>query len=122
MCMVRGGVYNSHKLGDMAQEMSGPVGMCGLVPNEIMVKYRWSVPLNLLAKFGSPPSPDFKMSCKLRDDRAAGVMQKLWAYDPESRPQARDLVDALESMLESGDGCSARFRQRSSAFSQIGVQ
>ena len=79
--------------------------MCGLVPNEMIGKYRWSVPVNLLAKFGPRPSPDFKISCKLRDDRAAGVMQKLWAYDPESRPQARDLADALVSMLESGDGC-----------------
>ena len=107
MCMVRGGVYNSHDLGDMAYEMSGVGGMCGLVPNEMIGKYRWSVPVNMLAKFGPPPVVDFNVSCKLRDDRAAGVMQKLWAYDPESRPQARDLADALVSMLESGDGCSA---------------
>ena len=38
MCMLRGGVYKSHKLGDMAHQMSAPGGMCGLVPNGMLTK------------------------------------------------------------------------------------
>ena len=99
MCMLRGGVYQSHRIGAMAFEMSGPNGMCGRVPPEVSKKYGWSVPQTLLAKFGAAPSVDFKSTCQSHDDRAAGVLRHVWAYDPESRPQARDLVDALVVML-----------------------
>ena len=64
------------------------------------IKYRWSVPPSLIAQYGAPPTVDFKATCKLHDDRAADVMRRVWAYDPESRPQARDLADALESMFK----------------------
>ena len=103
LCMLRGGIYHTHDLGAIADQMSGPGGMCGRVPHEMKNKYRWSVPPPLLANFGAPPFIDFKATCKLHDDRAAGVMQKVWAYDPETRPQARDLADALASMLERSD-------------------
>ena len=100
MCMLRGGVHEGHALGEMADQMSGREGMCGRAPHGMSTKYRWSVPPSLIAQYGAPPTVDFKATCKLHDDRAADVMRRVWAYDPESRPQARDLADASESMFK----------------------